>query len=297
MRLWPVAMLLLTSACTAGSMPGLVILDEGARDRGYEIVVDDQVMAPVLPVEAEGRLHVYTDLGDVMELEVGPGELVRIDTDGQATLVDRAEVGWDVDPHSALVEGEPDALEQLAGTLEHLTTTVNGDTLEVEGPEALLELAWAPRLHGLYAVWTLELEDVSAGADAGSVTAPAAPGSFGATGVPGSAGGASTSTNGGLGAFLAGLLGGSDASARGRAQGSVMALPTDGLDRRPYVGFYMMEGKEVALSLDGQVRHGTHDGRPIASWSLGSSGEPVVMLGARTLRVERVQMPITGEDR
>ena len=289
MKLWPVAILLLGSACASAGMPGLVILDEGARDLNYELVVEDVAMAPVLPVEVDGLVEVFTDDGEILELEVGPDELVRIDVDDGEPLITRAVIGWDIDATAVIVDGEPEALEELADSLVGVQVTDLGGSLDIDGPDALYELAWSPRVDGLYAVWTLELEDL----DGRVSNAPVAPGISNGLSPYDTGSGGSSASSGGLGGFLAGLFGGGvDGSGRGRVEGSVVVLPANAAELRPRVGYYMMHGKEVALSLDGQVRHGTHDGRPFASWTLDVNGEPVVQLGMDVVRVQRVEVTV-----
>lgn len=276
---------LLLSACATDQAPGLLVLDEGARERGYELVIDDTPLAPSLPVESGDEVLVFTDEGDVLEIEVELGEVVRIDADDDGMLLERAHLGWDVDGDSIVVLGEEEGLDGLMDALPaDMEALGDGDSIWIEGAGVVEELAWLGPMNGVRGVILVELEAPSDAPPPSEELAIDNPLGTGATGLfsRGSASvghGAATGVDKDRGSLvvggLAGLLGADGPDAGATAE----------LDRRLYTGFYLMEGKEVALSMDGGVRYAGQSGEPFATWSVDAGSQPVVLLGGTAVPV------------
>lgn len=292
MRRWLVPMALLAGACTAQGGTGVLLMSEDLVDDGYEWVVDEEIHSSALPVEALGEVWLYGPDGSVRTLEVGPDEVYDVYgeelADGtwpEGTVYAPDEpvglLGYDVDPDVAWVRGRRDALEELAASMPSAQATLEPTGLRLHGSEILRELAWAPDISGLYETWP---EYVAVDEPAVPNADPAPSPTFGA---PVSAETDADETSNGPLAFLTALFGGGETTSN-QPVGTVTALPADLADRRPHVGFYTLDRREIALSLDGEVRHGDHDGVPLGTWSLDAEGRPVVTLGGRTRRAHRI---------
>jgi hypothetical protein len=264
-------------ACVAEPWPGLVLLDPDALEAGIEIVDGEGKEMPVLPWEVFGEVVVEDGEGLRHTVPVAAGELVEIGVPGRHPWVRRSTIGVQVDPDYGVVTGSLASLADLAEQLDDVDVDLGDGTLTVEGPDAWIKLAWAAEPAGLWAAspsrWAGPTTGVEAAEGVGTV--------------------AETGTDSRTWKFGPGEWG-SWWRGSGDPTRVVSVIPlggVDGADRREHVGFYELDGREVALSLDGQVRPAEGSEVPVATWTLDVTGRPCGLIAGRALQVERVDVP------